>query len=108
VSLSDDQGIGALASAAAPRSFLVGATSSVLPFGAGDVLPWLTRENRDITLRTLNHVLQLDFEIRAVIDPESASETPAYLPLSREDWDVLEQEYGSGPLASVFAPLPAA
>lgn len=87
-------------------SFLVAAVKSVLPDGLENVLPWFTRENRDVTLRTLNQVLQPAFEIRRVIDPGRGSEV-AYLPLQPEDWLALGQQYGPERLASVFAPLPA-
>ena len=86
-------------------SFLVGAIRSVLPAGLGDMLPWFTRENRDITLRTLNQLLQPAFEIRRVVDPDQSSEV-AYVPLQHEDWLTLEQQYGLEYLSSVFAPLP--
>ena len=85
-------------------SILVGAISSMLPAGLGGILPWFTHENRDITLRTLNQLLQPEFEIRLFIDPDQGSDV-AYLPLHRDDWRALEQQYGLEFLASVFAPL---
>ncbi len=88
------------------ESFLFAAVKSVLPDGLEDMLPWFTRENRDITLRTLNQVLQPAFEIRRVVDPDRSSAI-AYLPLKQEDWLALGQQYGPEYLASVFAPLPS-
>ena len=86
-------------------SFLVGAITPMLPAGLGNILPWFTRENRNITLRTLNQLLQPEFEIRLVVDPVQGSDV-AYLPLHRADWQALEQQYGLEFLTSVFAPLP--
>jgi len=87
-------------------SFLVQAMTPMLPEGLGGILPRLTRENRNITLRTLNRVLQPEFEIRLVVDPgEAEASDVACLPLHRDDWQALEEQYGVEFLASVFAPL---
>ena len=85
-------------------SFLFSSIAWAIPFSLGNFLPWLSRENRDITLRTLNQVLLPDYEIRRVVDPAQASEA-AYLPRRREAWQALEEQYGSGFLATVFAPI---
>ena len=49
--------------------------------------------DRDTTIKTLNKIIQPEYEIRLFIE-SLGSDTLAFVPLSKEEWEELEKEFG--------------
>lgn len=70
--------------------------------GAQHKVPYLGKgADRDTTIITLNKVLMPSFEIRLLI-PSKGSDTLAFMPLSKAQWQTLATQFGQAKLAEYF------
>ena len=76
----------------------------MLPSSIADLLAWPSRGDRHTTLLVLNRVLHPEYEIRFV-NKSTDGEQVAFVPLSANDWLVLEQQHGSAAVGAAFAPI---
>ncbi len=74
--------------------------------GAKKRVPFVTlgTHNRQEAIVTLNELLSPDYEVRFCVD-SSGSDTLAYIPLSCNDWNKLENQYGVIAVRRRFYPI---
>lgn len=60
--------------------------------------------DRDTTIKTLNKVIQPEYEIRLFME-SLGSDTLAFVPLSKEEWEELEKEFGEEKVNYYFSKI---
>lgn len=60
--------------------------------------------DRDTTIKTLNKIIQPEYEIRLFME-SLGSDTLAFVPLSKEEWEELEKEFGEEKVNYYFSKI---
>lgn len=60
--------------------------------------------DRDTTIKTLNKVIQPEYEIRLFME-SLGSDTLAFVPLSKEEWEELEKDFGEEKVNYYFSKI---
>lgn len=62
--------------------------------------------DRDTTIKTLNKIIQPEYEIRLFME-SLGGDTLAFVPLAKEEWEELEREFGKEKIEYYFSKIDA-